>query len=405
VLWIEVPLETRISDLTADASGYYATGSHWGVTSWGRQRLVSQGRGDGFVGRFDSNGEVSWLRTIGGAEWDRGQSVTLSADGSLIVLGHFEGKVDFGVATFQGPAKNNCFVSKLSREDGRVHWGRSLGGSDGEISCMEVASDAAGDLFVTGNFRGGVTLGAERFQSVGGYDIFLLKLSGRDGTPLWARRLGGAGEDFVRDVTVTPLGAVLLTGGFSGRIEPQQGAIDLGIGLLTSQGGADAFLAAFSANDGHLQWARAFGGPLSDDAWSMVVAQDGSIYLAGWRQLREATFWTKEVEGGFLAAFSPRGLQRWWRQWPTMTPGQVLTLTPKGQLVLGSSFQGELELGAGVSLRSVSGRDLVVAGFSTTGQALWAEPFGGPEDDSISAVAATAHGVAVGCIIPPEIGW
>jgi hypothetical protein len=396
VHWLQTPDQARVSGLTASASDYFATG----------------GLPRAFVARFTRAGQAGWVRTFGGTGESQGEAVAVAADGAPLVVGKFSGRVDFGGVVLQSQGPQDCFVGKLSPQEGQVLWAVRLGDAEGVMTCRSVTGDAAGDLFVTGMFSGRVTLGAERFQSAGLNDLFLLKLSGHDGAPLWARRLGGAGEDVGRDVAVTPSGSVLVTGLFSQGVTPEAGAIDFGTGNgpLTSQGDADAFLAAFAADDGHTQWARALGGPTYDQAKSVVVTPDGSIFLTGLFQREDAT---PAADGtlfnaggfeGFLAAFSPLGSERWSHRWPAMTSGHALALTAEEQLVLVGHFKGTLELGPGVRVLSTGQQDVVVAGFSTTGDALWAQALGKAEDDYGYAVAALRGGVAVGGDIPPERG-
>ncbi|ATB34339.1 hypothetical protein [Melittangium boletus] len=405
-LWLpSATQESQVLGLTSEARDFFVIGAFSGALDWEGQTPVSRGAEDVFVARLEPSGTVRWLRHLGGAGQDTGDAVTLSTEDSLIAVGMFSGPADFGEVSLQGQGDSDCFVSKLSREDGRVLWARAFGGQGGVMSCRSVASDASGDLFVTGRFTGTVTPGTHPLQSAGMNDLFLLKLSGRDGALQWARHFGGAGEDIGRDVAVAPSGTVLLTGLFSQGVAPEPGAIDFGTGKLMSQGDADAFLAAFSPDDGHALWSRAFGGPSYDQSKSVVVAEDGGIYLTGLFQREdvapgaEGLFFTAGGFEGFLAGFSPLGVERWRHRWPAMVSGHSLALSPGGQLVLAGHFEGSLDLGPGVKVESLGRSDAVVAGFSTTGQAVWARRFGGTGNDYGYAVAASEENVGVGGVL------
>lgn len=394
--------ESRILGLTAEARDFFVIGDFTGELTWGPQRAVARGGEEVFVARVGPCGAVRWLRALGGRGEDVGDAVTLSTPDSLIAVGMFSGEAEFGGVSLRGQGISDCFVSKLSREDGHVLWARGFGGAGGVMACRSVVSAASGDLFVTGRFEGEVTVGPERWRSAGMNDTFLFKLSGSDGTLQWARHFGGAGEDVGRDVAVAPSGTVLLTGLFSQGAAPEPGAIDFGTGGLVSHGDADAFLAAFSPGDGRTLWARSFGGPTYDNSKSLVVAEDGGIYLTGLFQREDVTASAQGVLfsaggfEGFLAGFSPDGAERWRHRWPAMVSGHSLALTPEGQLLLSGHFEGRLELGPGVDVESVGKQDVVVAGFSTGGEALWARRFGGPGSDYGYAVAATDEDVGVG---------
>lgn len=266
------------------------------------------------------------------------------------------------------------------------------------MACRSVASDAGGDLFVTGRFEGEVMLGGERFLSQGLSDSFLLKLSGGDGAPLWARHFGGGGEDVGRDVAVTPSGTVLITGLFSQGVPREAGAIRFGTEQpLLSEGDADAFLAAFSP-EGVALWARRFGGPAYDQARSVVVTPEGTICLTGLSQRAG----TADGFEGFLAGFSAEGTEQWRHTWPAMTAGHALALGPRGEVLLTGHFSGTLVLGPGLRLESHGLGDILVAGFTPAGVPRWARHFGGREQDHGYAVAATARDLLVGGALGPS---
>lgn len=395
----------QLSELVAAPRDFFAIGAFSGELQWNDRTLSSAGGTDTFVARFDRTGTVHWMQRLGGPGNELNEALALGPDGSLIAVGSFEGHADFAGASLQSPGEAGCFVARLSQEDGHALWARAFGGQ-GRMACRSAAADASGDLYVTGRFDGTVDLGSGPFVSAGSSDVFLLKLSGKDGTPLWARHFGGGGDDVGRDVAVGPTGTVYVTGEFSLGVSGEAGAADFGTGRLTSAGDADAFLAAFS-EDGHTLWARAIGGPNVDLAKSVVAAPDGNLYLTGLFQHDvphppgQLLFSLGGFEG-FLAGYSSSGTERWTHRWPAMTSGHALTLAPSGELILSGHFTGTLDLGAGNLLTSAGKNDALVAGFSTSGEPRWARRFGGDGQDYGYAVAASAEEVLVGGIHTPS---
>jgi hypothetical protein len=393
----------QLSELVAGPRDFFAIGAFSGELRRNEQTLSSAGAADVFVARFDRAGTVRWARRLGGPGHELNEALALGPDNSLIAVGSFEGRADFVGVSLQSPGEAGCFVARLSQEDGHALWARAFGGL-GRMACRSAATDASGDLLVTGRFDGTVDLGSGPFHSAGHSDIFLLKLSGKDGTPLWARHFGGGGDDVGRDVAVGPTGTVYVTGEFSLGVSGDTGAADFGTGRLASAGDADAFLAALSG-DGRTLWARAIGGPTVDLAKSVVVAPDGNLYLTGLfqgnvpREPGQLLFSLGGFEG-FLAGYSPSGTERWRHRWPRMTSGHALTLAPSGELLLSGHFTGTLELGAH-RLESAGKNDALVAGFSTEGEPRWARRFGGDGQDYGYAVAASATEVLVGGILTP----
>ncbi|KFE61073.1 hypothetical protein [Hyalangium minutum] len=397
---------SQISGLATQDGDLFAIGSFEGETFLRDQRLLSAGGQDVFVARLGPDTRVRWVRRWGGSGDDLGQAIEAGADGSLLVTGNLTGAADLeGART--GAGGPDCFVAKLKGADGQVQWVRRFGGAGGS-DCRSAAYDSAGDVFVTGRFDGEVDLGFGPRTSAGLNDLFLVKLSGQDGTPRWAQVFGGAGDDIGRDVAVAPSGTLLLTGHFSSNAAPAAGAVDFGAGLLTSAGDSDAFLAAFSG-DGRCLWSRAFGGPNFDMAKSVVPASDGTLFLTGLFQGEvkpqpgEILFSAGGFEG-FISHLTERGEELWRHRYPTLTSGHALALTPSGEVVMVGHFTATLELGADRKLQSQGKNDVAGVLFSPAGDVRWTDHDGTFENDYGYAVTTAAGGVVLGGILTEATG-
>jgi hypothetical protein len=374
----------------------FAVGSFQGQTELAGEQLTSAGGQDIFLARLTEAGGVSWLQRFGGSSDDSSDSLALDGEGALVVAGSFTGTADFSGTTLRGEGEGDCFVMKRRQEDGRLLWARRFGGT-GSMMCRAVALDGVGDILVTGLFHGTVDLGVGTWSSAGMADTFLMKLSGRDGSPRWARHFGGKGDDVGRGLAVDGSGTVYLSGHFGSTATGEAGVVDFGTGAVTSAGDSDGFLAAF-AEDGRCVWTRTFGAVNYDMAKAVVVGRDGHLYLTGLfqrpdvvRQPAQPLFASGGFEG-MLASYSVAGEPRWVRRFPAMISGHRLALAPSGELVLAGHFSGALDLGAAGTLRSEGKGDAFVAGFSLEGEARWARRFGGPGADYGYAVAVTAQG-------------
>jgi len=56
---------------------------------------ISNGDYDAYLGRFNSDGEVQWVRTFGGTGTDAGSFVTTDPTGLCYISGYFSNDVDF----------------------------------------------------------------------------------------------------------------------------------------------------------------------------------------------------------------------------------------------------------------------------------------------------------------------
>src|SRR5205085_1047541 len=104
-----------------------------------------------------------------------------------------------------------------------------------------------------------------------------------DGNYIWARAVGGTGDDEAGQVRLDPVGNIYVLGGFQNTVDfdPGQGVFN-----LTAPPGSvpadphDAFLFKLDAA-GNFVWAQAFGGPGNDGPSDIAVDCQGNLYLTG----------------------------------------------------------------------------------------------------------------------------
>ncbi|WP_437564085.1 hypothetical protein [Sorangium sp. So ce542] len=110
-------------------------------------------------------------------------------------------------------------------------WSAGLGGA-GSDAAYAVATDAAGNLYVTGWFEGTVDFGAGPLVSAGANDVFLLKLDPA-GHAIWSRRFGSSdyGESGTK-IALDASGNILLGGSYGGALLDGPPPVDFGDGPL-----------------------------------------------------------------------------------------------------------------------------------------------------------------------------
>lgn len=237
-------------------------------------RESSRGGTDIFVARFDSGGRPAWLETIGSAADDRVGCGGLAADaaGGFILTGEFSLIANFdlgddvhGLASKGG---TDIFVAKYSADGGFI-WALGIGSAYPDAG-FRVATDASGNIFVAGSFRGAADFdpgSANRILAPAGSpdcgDAFLAKY-GPGGAFYWAWNFGGAVSEAGAFQAGTALdveagGRVVLAGRFHLSADFDPG---IGIALLRSAGGADGFAVEFDA-DGSLYGGRQLYPPLN----------------------------------------------------------------------------------------------------------------------------------------------
>lgn len=120
-------------------------------------------------------------------------------------------------------------------------------------------------------------LGTYFQTSNGGQDIYILTLK-PDGSFASAKTFGGTMDDTGAPITMDDLGNVYAAGFFQGTVD-----FDPGINTynLTSKGDDDIFIYKMDVN-GNFLWAKSFGGPSIDHAFSIITDKSGDIYTGGY---------------------------------------------------------------------------------------------------------------------------
>jgi hypothetical protein len=207
----------------------------------------------------------------------RGTGIAIDSAGNAWISGQTDGgalpvtggafQPTHGGATFEG------FVTKFNPTGTALLFSSYLGGN-GEDFGLGIASDEAGDVYVTGqtsstNFL--TTVGAYDVTNNASADAFVTKISAA-GTPVFSTYLGGTQTDSGLAITVDSEGQPFV----SGHAELNFPSTDLGYG-----GAVDGFAAMLSRSGADLAWSTYLGGDQFDEARGIDLGPTGSTYVAG----------------------------------------------------------------------------------------------------------------------------
>lgn len=256
---------------------------------------------DVFVAKLDASGNQQWIKTLGGTNNDRGNSIAVDSSANSYILGFYTNAstntntvTDFAGNVLSGKsssASDDIFVTKLDAS-GAQQWIKTLGGAaddDGNA----VALDGAGNLYVVGghyntsanvnavtDFAGNALNGKTTTATV---DVYLAKLSTSAGAQLWIRTLGGKEHDYGRAVAADSSGNVYVTGSFKTNAANVDAVTDFAgtaLSAKTSTTGYDSFVTKLDTS-GTQQWIRVLGGTNDDDGSAITVDGSGNVYVTG----------------------------------------------------------------------------------------------------------------------------
>jgi hypothetical protein len=203
-------------------TGFFTIDATFGEGETNETILNGAGSNDIFIARYQgSDGSLVWAEAAIGSELNRGQAIALDGDGNSLVTGSFRGNAVFGDIAMGGTiltSTNNSTDMFLAKYDidGNFVWATWAGSTSTDFG-TGVAVDGDGNVFVTGGFLGTMTFRGPgpmpNVMSAGIFDVFLARYES-DRTVVWARRAGGAMNDFSAGLFFDS-GSLFLTGRFS----------------------------------------------------------------------------------------------------------------------------------------------------------------------------------------------
>lgn len=271
-----------------DLGNVYATGHFEGSVDFdpgpGVFNLTSSGAQDFFLTKLDASGNFVWAKKAGGTFGESGRSLTIDKTGNIFVTGIFSSTADFnpglGVYTITPVGSSDIFILKLDAA-GNFVWVKQFGGANQDYG-SSIKLDTSGNIYTTGYFTNVVDFnpGSATYTlttGAGTYDAFVSKLDAT-GNFIWAKQLGGSGNDFGRSLDVDVSGNVYSSGYFQGSADFDPGS---SVANLIASGLNDAYVSKLDAN-GNFVWANQIGGSNDDYSYALVVDTLANVYVSGW---------------------------------------------------------------------------------------------------------------------------
>jgi gliding motility-associated-like protein len=266
----------------------YITGAFADVVDFdpdtGTYNLTATGATDIFILKLNSAGKFVWAKTMGGGSWDIGYSVHVDPIGNVYTTGFFRGTAanfdpNGSGYTMTSAGMDDVFVTKHNAS-GNFIWAKQLGGKGNETG-YGITTDAALKVYVTGFYSDTADFntgsGTTNLISNGGKDIFVAKLD-TAGNLIWAKSIGGPGDDQANAIVLDPTNHVYTTGEFmnGADFDPNTGSYQ-----LVSQGSLDIFISKLDTG-GNFVWAKSMGGGGGDFCKSISLDSAENIYTTGY---------------------------------------------------------------------------------------------------------------------------
>ena len=155
----------------------------------------------------------AWSKITGTSGNNKGTSIISDKNGYLFVAGEFNADFIYNDNTITGLGQNNIFILKLDLA-GNLIWSKCFG-SNSNATIQQICFDTSMNVVCTGTFSGSLLLNDTAINSIGGSDIFILKIK-NTGETMSVLTDGGTGNENSNALCVDKKNNIYVCGSFKG---------------------------------------------------------------------------------------------------------------------------------------------------------------------------------------------
>jgi|GEM_PF-6616943 len=347
---------------------------------------------DGFVAKYDSLGNVLWVRTIWGTGRDKAYQSAIDTADNIYVVGEYgSGYVHFSatdsMAINAAGGNHNFFIAKYDK-DGNFLWARNGGNplsGTKAVSSNAVTVDPWGNAVIGGYYQDTMVVSGMHLGG-GAQNLFLAKYS-PSGTCTWAKAIRSNSHCVISAIACDDTGNIYPTGKMGGKLY-------VGTTEIASNSMGDAIFFGKFNPSGNFVWmdsltnneSASTNAKMFHSGNGILVDHSGNVYLAG-SLLDTAIIITTPSPGldikqhGFIAKYNNAGVLQWMQRFGDNKRCVVngIAFDAAGGLYAAGNYKTPTTFG-GISLLtpSVGYGTVFVGKFDpATGNALWIKTGGG----------------------------
>jgi hypothetical protein len=375
---------------TDNLGNVYVSGEYTDTAVFSGITLISSSYEDIFLAKYDPNGNLIWIKSVGGYNIDAPSSLAIDNNNNIYMTG-----VNFGTAVFDTITLNNtsgfpnAFIAKFD-SGGDVQWAKTIGNTDWDQGGGIAVHN--NNLYISGTFSLSVVMGSTTLTSSGQRDFYLAKLD-LNGNYLWARSAGSIQNEQGRSIAIDGAENIFVDGLFFA---------DMTIGsiILVNPGAFYGFIAKYDSS-GNVIWAKSVSttngevgmGPIAIDSSNNLYVTTGGGPTCIFDTITVNSYGDKDI---MLAKYDSSGNVIWVRKAGGVNrdSGGGVTIASNNKIYLTGSFRGNATFGT-VTL-NLSGDDYIfLAEYDSSGNVNFVKHAGGMQYDYGSSVSSVNNNVYV----------
>ena len=254
------------------------------------QYLIGPGDYNIYVVKYDPLGNILWARSAGGnSYYNIGESVAANSKGDIFVTGSIGDTTKFDNITTASIGSSDIMIAKYD-SNGNIIWVKQTGGAENYNAAYDIAIDKNDNFYITGDLRGIALFGNIEVSSNSISDIFIAKYNA-NGIPLWVKQESPTRNyNYAGSICSDPAGNISITGytyppaygpGSQSRLNRNSPKFKESVTNITSQATtADQYLYIFKYNsDGKKMWGKSV---YSASNGGIDKAPNGDLFLSGY---------------------------------------------------------------------------------------------------------------------------
>lgn len=258
-------------------TGWYQDSLYFNETTF---FVASTSYYDGFIAKYDDQGNFIWARKFGGNRDDAGNNLAIDTLGNVYIAGYSRSTTPFVYDSFSftGTGNDKTCILKIDG-NGNLIWGKlvTAGTSNAYPTGIDVNNN--NQLILTGTYAFlDLTIETTVLPHAGAEDIFYAMYSASDGNLLWAKRAYATYYDYSNMAVIDNSGNCYISAITYG------GIIIDGVGTLPP--GGTSYIGFLFKTDslGNFHWVKKYSNTMSGgtELDGLEITRSGDLYITGW---------------------------------------------------------------------------------------------------------------------------
>ena len=352
-----------------------------------------------YTAKISQDHQIEWVKTLNLTSTRMvidPSGIITDKENNSYVWGTFSDSlnVEGTLITNPNPSGIMGYLVKYDK-DANFKWIRTFTCTSSMLGTGGIATDTSGNVLITGQYYGILTIGSYTFPSTTNYyNSFFAKYNPK-GDLQFAKTFTGLNSMWYiwdRSIACDKLNNIFISGLF-------RDTVNFGTTSLSSRShGRDIFIAKYDSSGNEL-WAKAAGGTSTDRSTAIVTDDNGNAYITGYFYGQSISFdgitITSPYQNGinlYVAKYAPNGTAIWARaiQSPQYTwPLYKLSIDQNGDCYVGGDYYDTLKFDNGPLLTG-NYYCHFVAKYTTNGDFEWSQNLSGTPTNLTSLFATAA---------------